>query len=231
MFEHLTKSDSHWKLIWNFFQLQQTEPEQTPMAQDQTDLFSQGSKQLPSGERKVHSLELSNLTAYVSVPSNWLRIFTFIRRNWFFFSFSFSIAWIQRKPASNDSPSSLGESCSNNRSSSSVKILSNISLPPYRPSMSSQNSSHNTHLTSQGGKLQGGAFHDSLRCRCGRHYSKSNHFVPIWIWHFDRSVSLNWFSDKTHSSVFNQSQQFIKIKIDWFYQHWLIERAQSEFQI
>lgn len=37
------------------------------MAQDQTDLFSQGSKQLPSDERKVHSLELSNLTAYVSI--------------------------------------------------------------------------------------------------------------------------------------------------------------------
>lgn len=48
-------------------QLQQTEPEQTPMVQDQTDLFSQQTKQLSSSDRKVHSLELGNLTAYVSI--------------------------------------------------------------------------------------------------------------------------------------------------------------------
>lgn len=60
------------------------------------------------------------------------------------------IETLKRKAAStNDSPSSLGENGANQRGSSSVKILSNISLPPYRPSLSSQNSS-NTQQTSQG---------------------------------------------------------------------------------
>lgn len=60
------------------------------------------------------------------------------------------IETLKRKAAStNDSPSSLGENGANQRGSSSVKILSNISLPPYRPSVSSQNSSQN-HPTTQG---------------------------------------------------------------------------------
>lgn len=41
-------------------------PEQTSMVQDHTDLFSSQSKPLSSSESKVPSLELGQLTAYVS---------------------------------------------------------------------------------------------------------------------------------------------------------------------
>lgn len=94
----------------------------------------------------------------------------------------FRLHTMQRKPAANDSPSSLGESCSNNRSSSSVKILSNISLPPYRPSISSQNSSHNTQLTSQGNLQAAAAVFDKPKWTIKNFdLNQANNLRPIAI--------------------------------------------------
>lgn len=131
------------------------------MRQENTDSFSQPSKRLSSSESKMDSIEMGNSTDYVrklKIHSTILFSSTLIigllfkMNNFHLISIWFDC--LQRKTASassniNDSPSSIGEVNSNNRSSSSVKILSNISLPPYRPSLSSQNLLH-TQQTSQG---------------------------------------------------------------------------------
>lgn len=50
-----------------FFIVQQPRTEQTSLSHEQTDLFPQTSKRLSSSESKVHSLELNQLTGYVSI--------------------------------------------------------------------------------------------------------------------------------------------------------------------
>lgn len=59
------------------FIVQQPRTEQTSLSHEQTDLFPQTSKRLSSSESKVHSLELNQLTGYVSIHAwnywNWTK--------------------------------------------------------------------------------------------------------------------------------------------------------------
>lgn len=108
--------------------------------------------------------------------------------------------------------------------------------------MSSQNSSHNAHLTSQGGKLQRAA-HLAGHSNCKlnfRRIAQANHLLSITMKMranvSDRNISWNEISGKTHGwfdwshwSISNRSQLFIfsyQKQIYRFYRHWLVMETQ-----
>lgn len=98
----------------------------------------------------------------------------------------------------NESPSSLGE-CSSNRSSSSVKILSDISLPPFRPSMSSFNSAHTQQSS------QSKCFVCFVR-RSAPHFGQSSPSPPISITYLGISLIPHLFFSILFVAPFESNQ-------------------------